>query len=328
MRELTFIDAMNEALAEEMERDKNVFIIGEDVDINGGVWKETNGLLERFGHERVIGTPISESAFSGLAAGAAMCGLRPVLEFMYMDFVGVAMDQLCNQIAKLHLMSGGQIKIPITIRMCGTGNGTREGAQHSQSLEAWFAHVPGFKVVMPATAKDAKGLLKSSIRDDSPVIFIENRNIYYDKEPVPEGEFMVPIGEAEIVQTGSDVTVIAVGYARRKVITALKTLDKSIGVELIDPRTVDPLDMNLILHSLAKTGKIMIVHEAHAECGIGAEIVRRIASEGFDYLDCPPIVLGGKNIPTPFSPPLEDFVLISPEEIAKNIVALAGNQIY
>ena len=169
MREVTYINAMNEALAEEMERDKNVFIIGEDVDINGGVWKETDGLIEKFGHDRIIGTPISESAFTGLAAGAAMCGLRPVLEFMYMDFVGVAMDQLCNQIAKLNLMSGGQIKIPITIRMCGTGTGTREGAQHSQSLETWFAHVPGFKVVMPATAKDAKGLLKSSIRDDSPV---------------------------------------------------------------------------------------------------------------------------------------------------------------
>jgi pyruvate dehydrogenase E1 component beta subunit len=211
--------------------------------------------------------------------------------------------------------------------MCGTGTGTREGAQHSQSLEAWFSHVPGFKVVMSATAKDAKGLLKSSIRDDSPVIFIENRNIYYDKEPVPEGEFLVPIGEAEIVQSGSDVTVIAIGYARRKVIDALNNLDKTISVELIDPRTVDPLDMNLILKSLAKTGKILIVHEATAECGIGAEIVRRIVAEGFDYLDCPPIVLGGKNIPTPFSPPLEDFVLPSVKEISDIILALARNQL-
>ena len=327
MRELTYINAMNEALAEEMERDEKVFIIGEDVDINGGVWKETEGLIERFGRERVIGTPISESAFTGLAAGAAMCGLRPVLEFMYMDFTGVAMDQLCNQIAKLNLMSGGQIKIPITIRMCGTGTGTREGAQHSQSLEAWFAHVPGFKVVMPATAKDAKGLLKSSIRDDSPVIFIENRNLYYDKEPVPEGEFTVPIGEGEIVQTGSDITVLTVGYSRRKVITAIETLNNTISVELIDLRTIDPLDMNLILTSLAKTGKIMIVHEAPTECGIGAEIVRRIVAEGFDYLDSPPVVLGGKNIPTPFSPPLEDFILPSVEEIVKNIQALAGNQV-
>jgi pyruvate/2-oxoglutarate/acetoin dehydrogenase E1 component len=327
MREVTYINAMNEALAEEMERDKNVFIIGEDVDINGGVWKETDGLLEKFGSSRIIGTPISEAAFSGLAAGAAMCGLRPVLEFMYMDFAGVAMDQLCNQIAKLNLMSGGQIKIPITIRMCGTGTGTREGAQHSQSLEAWFAHVPGFKVVMPATAKDAKGLLKSSIRDDSPVIFIENRNLYYDKEQIPDGDYTIPIGEGEIVQTGSDITVIAIGYARRKVITALKTLDKSISVELIDPRTVDPLDMNLILSSLAKTGKMLIVHEAAAECGIGAEIVRRTVAEGFDYLDSPPIVLGGKNIPTPFSPKLEDFVVPSVEEIATNILALTRNQI-
>lgn len=327
MREVTYINAMNEALAEEMERDKNVFIIGEDVDINGGVWKETDGLIEKFGHDRIIGTPISESAFTGLAAGAAMCGLRPVLEFMYMDFVGVAMDQLCNQIAKLNLMSGGQIKIPITIRMCGTGTGTREGAQHSQSLETWFAHVPGFKVVMPATAKDAKGLLKSSIRDDSPVIFIENRNLYYDKEPVPEGEFTIPIGEAEIVHTGTEVTVLTVGYARRKVITALNNLSNEISVELIDLRTIDPLDMKAILNSVSKTGKIMIVHEAPTECGIGAEIVRRIVAEGFDYLDCPPIVLGGKNIPTPFSPPLEDFILPSVEEITKNIQSLAGYQL-
>jgi pyruvate dehydrogenase E1 component beta subunit len=180
---------------------------------------------------------------------------------------------------------------------------------------------------MPATAKDAKGLLKSSIRDDSPVIFIENRNIYYDKEPVPEGEYMIPIGEAEIVQTGKDVTVIAIGYARRKVINSLKILDKTISVELIDPRTIDPLDMNLILNSLAKTGKIMIVHEAPAECGIGAEIVRRIVAEGFGFLDCPPIVLGGKNVPTPYSPPLEDFILPSVEEIITNILALARNQL-
>jgi pyruvate dehydrogenase E1 component beta subunit len=322
MKSMTYIEAMNEALAEEMERDPSVFIIGEDVDVDGGVWKETQGLAERFGLERVIGTPISESAFTGLAAGAAMCGLRPVLEFMYMDFVDVAMDQLCNQIAKLPLMSGGKVKMPITIRMCGTGTGTREAAQHSQSLEAWFAHIPGFKVVMPATAKDAKGLLKSAIRDDSPVVFIENRNLYYKKELVPEGEFTVPIGEAEIVQTGSDVTVVTIGYSRSKVIAAIEKLGDACSVELIDAKTVDPLDMKTFLGSLAKTGRMLIVQEAHTECGIGAEIVRRVVAEGFDLLDCPPIVIGSKNCPTPFSPVLEDAVIPSIDEIMDKIMLL------
>jgi pyruvate/2-oxoglutarate/acetoin dehydrogenase E1 component len=327
MREITYIEAMNEALTEEMERDPNVFIVGEDVDINGGVWNETQGLVERFGRERVLGTPISESAFSGLAAGAAMCGLRPILEFMYMDFVGVAMDQLCNQIAKLPLMSGGQVRMPVTIRMCGTGTGTREAAQHSQSLEAWFAHIPGFKVVMPATAKDAKGLLKAAIRDDSPVIFIEHRNLYYQKEPVPEGKFIVPIGEAEVVKQGTAVTVLTTGYARHRVLTALPLLSQAVDVELIDLRSVDPLDMAVILNSIAKTGKVMVVQEAPVECGLGAEIVRRIVAEGFDYLDCPPIVIGGKDIPTPFSPTLEDFILPSQEAIAEKITALAKYEI-
>ncbi|MCK4982033.1 MAG: alpha-ketoacid dehydrogenase subunit beta [Victivallaceae bacterium] len=325
MRKITYIDAMNEALHEEMQRDENVFVIGEDVDIDGGVWNECYKLMETFGKQRVVGTPISESAFSGLAAGAAMCGLRPVLEFMYMDFVGVAMDQLCNQIAKLHIMSGGQVKIPVTIRMCGTGTGSREAAQHSQSLEAWFAHIPGFKVVMPATAKDSKGLLKAAIRDDSPVIFIENRNLYYEKEPVPEGEFIVPIGQGEIVREGTDVTVVAVAYSRHKVLKALEMTEAS--VELIDPRTVDPLDMPLILDSLAKTGKLLVVQEATSECGIGAEIVRQVVEKGFDYLDCPPVVLGGKNIPTPFSAPLEDHVLPQVEDIAEKITAFAKYQI-
>jgi pyruvate dehydrogenase E1 component beta subunit len=325
MRETTYIDAMNEALHEEMNRDASIFVIGEDVDIDGGVWNECDKLAETFGERRVVGTPISESAFSGLAAGAAICGLRPVLEFMYMDFVDVAMDQLCNQIAKLHVMSGGQVKVPVTIRMCGTGTGSREAAQHSQSLEAWFAHIPGFKVVMPATAKDSKGLLKSAIRDDSPVVFIENRNLYYEKEEVPEGEFTIPIGQGEIVRSGSDVTVIAVAYSRHKVLKALEMTTAS--VELIDPRTVAPLDMPLILESLAKTGKLLVVQEATTQCGIGAEIVRQVVEKGFDYLDCPPVVLGAKNIPTPFSAPLEDYILPQPEDIAEKINALAEYRI-
>ncbi|MCK5844071.1 MAG: alpha-ketoacid dehydrogenase subunit beta [Victivallales bacterium] len=326
MRKITYIDAMNEALHEEMERDPNVFLIGEDVNIDGGVWNEASGLLEKFGPNRVVGTPISESAFTGLATGAAMSGLRPVLEFMYMDFVAVAMDQLCNQMAKLRLMSGGRVTIPVTVRMCGTGMGTREAAQHSNSYESWFAHIPGFKVVMPATAADAKGLLKTAIRDDSPVIFIENRNLYYDEQEVPEEEFLVPFGSADIVTTGSEVTVLTVSYARYKALDAIKSLDAGVA-ELIDLRSVDPLDMTTILNSIAKTGKVLIVHEAPLDCGIGAEIVRRIVAEGFDYLDCPPLVLGGKNVPTPFSPPLEDHILPQPAEIAAMITKLANCEV-
>jgi pyruvate dehydrogenase E1 component beta subunit len=327
MKKITYIDAMNEALYEEMEQDPNVFIIGEDINIDGGVWNEASGLKERFGNQRVIGTPISEAAFSGLAAGAALCGLRPVLEFMYMDFVGVAMDQLVNQIAKLPLMSGGQLKMPITIRMCGTGTGTREAAQHSQSLEAWFAHIPGFKVLMPATARDAKGLLKSAIRDDSPVVFIENRNLYYKKQQVPEGELIIPIGEADIVRAGEELTIVTMGNARYRALDALELLGYDNSVELIDIRTVDPFDMDTILNSLKKTGKIIIIQEAPLECGIGAELVRRIVCEGFDFLDAPPLVIGGKNVPTPFSPILEDYILPSEQEIAKTIDRMKKDEI-
>jgi len=327
MKKITYIDALNEAICEEMARDPNVFIIGEDIDIEGGVWKETKGLKEKFGPARVVGTPISESAFTGIAAGAAMCGLRPIIEFMYMDFSLVALDQLCNQIAKLPLMSGGSVPMPVTVRMCGAGYGTREGAQHSQSLEAFFIHTPGFKVVMPATAQDAKGLMKAAIRDNGPVVFIENRNLYYEKDTIPEDEYLIPIGKADIIQEGTDVSVVSLGYARKKVCDAVKLLPPSISIEIIDLRTADPLDMHTVLASLEKTGKILVVQEAPVKCGAGAEIVRKIIAEGFDYLDCPPIVAGGKNVPVPFSPCLEDSVVLSAEDIAEKITALAEYKI-
>jgi acetoin:2,6-dichlorophenolindophenol oxidoreductase subunit beta len=304
MRKLTYADAICEAQIEEMGRDESVFVIGEDVDIEGGVYKLTRGILERFGPKRLVGTPISEEAFCGLAVGAGMTGLRPVVEIMYIDFILMAMDPVINQMAKIPFMSGGQFTMPVTIR-AQAGAGTVEGAQHSQSFEAWFAHTPGLKVCMPATVYDAKGLLKSAIRDDGPVLVIENRMLFYEEEDVPEGEWVVPLGEAEVVREGQDLTVVALGYTRRKVMAAAVRLEGEVSVEVIDPRTIVPLDMATIAASVRKTGRLLVVHEAPTRNGAGAEIVRRVVAECFDYLDSPPRVLGGADLPIPFSPALE-----------------------
>jgi len=308
MRKIRYADALNEALIEEMARDERVFVIGEDVDLYGGVFKLTRHLVEQFGPHRVVGTPISEEGFVGLAVGAAMTGLRPVVEIMYMDFIMLAMDQMVNQMAKLRYMSGGQFPMPVTIR-AQAGAGTAEAAQHSQSLEAWFVHVPGIKVVMPATVYDAKGLLKSAIRDNNPVVIIENRVLFYEFEEVPEGEWIVPLAKADIARIGSDVTVVATGYTRRKVLAAAQRLDGEVSVEVIDPRTIQPLDVETIVASVRKTGRLLVVHEAPTCCGIGAEIVRRVVAEAFHHLDAPPQVLGGADLPMPFSPPLEQACL-------------------
>ncbi len=308
MRKIRYADALNEALIEEMARDERVFVIGEDVDLYGGVFKLTRHLVERFGPHRVVGTPISEEGFVGLAVGAAMTGLCPVVEIMYMDFIMLAMDQMVNQMAKLRYMSGGQFPMPVTIR-AQAGAGTAEAAQHSQSLEAWFVHVPGIKVVMPATVYDAKGLLKSAIRDNNPVVVIENRVLFYEFEEVPDGEWIVPLGRAELARPGSDVTVVATGYTRRKALAAAEKLDGELSVEVIDPRTIQPLDLETIVASVRKTGRLLVVHEAPTCCGVGAEIVRRVVAEAFHYLDAPPQVLGGTDVPMPFSPPLEQACL-------------------
>ena len=323
MRKLTYCDALNEAIHEEMARDDTVFIIGEDVDIHGGVFNFTRGILEKFGAERCVGTPISEEGFVGLSVGAAATGLRPIVEIMYMDFIMLAMDQLVNQMAKMRYMSGGQVSMPVTIR-AQAGHGTAEAAQHSQSLEAWFVHTAGFKVCMPATVYDAKGLLKAAIRDNNPVVFIENRLLLYEGEEVPDGEWIVPLGEADIAREGSDVTVIASSWARRKALKAAELLDGEISIEVIDPRTIYPLDMETILASIKKTGHVVVVHESPTRCGIGAETVRRIAEEGFDYLDAPPIVHAGADLPIPFSPPLEKACLPQPETIADACRKLLG----
>ncbi|MFH0965425.1 MAG: alpha-ketoacid dehydrogenase subunit beta [Planctomycetota bacterium] len=323
MRRITYADALNEAMDEEMARDERVFVIGEDVDLHGGVYKLTRNLVEHHGAKRVVGTPISEEGFMGLAVGAAMTGLRPVVEIMYMDFILLAMDQLVNQMAKLRFMSGGQFPMPVTIR-AQAGAGTAEAAQHSQSLEAWFVHTPGFKVAMPATAYDAKGILKSAIRDDNPVLVIENRVLFYEEEEAPEGEWIVPLGKAEVVREGTDVTVVSAGYVRRKALAAARELEGEVSVEVVDPRTLQPLDMETILGSVAKTGRLLVVHESPTRGGVGAEIVRRVVAEGFDCLDAPPTVLGGADLPIPFSPPLERACLPQVETIAEAIRKLVG----
>ena len=322
-RKITYAAALNEAMSEEMARDESVFVMGEDVDLFGGVYNLTENLVERFGKKRVVGTPISEQGFVGLSVGAAMTGLRPIVEIMYMDFIILAMEQLVNQMAKIHYMSGGQFSMPVTVR-AQAGAGTAEAAQHSQSLEAWFAHTPGFKVAMPGTVYDAKGLLKSAIRDNNPVLVIENRVLFYEEEEVPDGEWTVPLGKADLAREGTDVTVVACGYVRRKALAAAEALDGNVSVEVIDPRTIVPLDVEAILASVEKTGRLLVVHESPTRCGIGAEIVRRVVEEGFDSLEMPPKVLGGADLPIPFSQTLEPVCLPQEETIAKAIGALVG----
>ena len=323
MRKITYCDALNEAMYEEMARDESVFVIGEDVDLYGGVYNLTRRLVEDFGAHRCVGTPISEQGFVGMSVGAAATGLRPIVEIMYMDFIMLAMDQLVNQMAKLRYMSGGQILMPVTVR-AQSGHGTAEAAQHSQSLEAWFAHTPGFKVCMPGTVYDAKGLLKAAIRDSNPVVVIENRVLFYEEEEVPEGEWIVPLGKADMAREGEDVTLIATAYARRKALAAAEELADDISVEVIDPRTIVPLDMATILESVKKTGRVVVIHESPTRGGIGAEIVRRIVAEGFDYLDAPPIVHAGADVPIPFSPPIEHACLPQVDTIVEAVRQLLG----
>jgi len=321
MRKISYIQAIAEAMHEEMARDESVFVIGEDVDLFGGVFNATEGLMEAFGPKRLRGTPVSESGFVGVAVGAAITGLRPVVEIMYMDFITCAIDQVVNQMAKLTTMSGGRAKMPVTIR-AQAGAGTCEAAQHSQSLEAWFVHTPGIKVVMPATVYDAKGLLKSAIRDDQPVIYIESRNLYYQKEEVPEGEWIVPIGQADVVREGTDITLLVLGYVRRRALAAAQSLAGTVDVEVVDLRSADPLDMATIITSLTKTGRLLVVHESPVKAGVGAEIVRRVSGEAFDLLKSAPQVVGGADLPMPFSVDLEKACLPQEEGIANKILEM------
>jgi len=316
MREITYAEAIREALRQEMRRDKNVFLIGEDLGIYGGAFGVTYGLLDEFGEERVRDTPISEAAIAGAALGAAITGMRPVAEIMFMDFTTIAMEQIVNQAAKIKFMFGGKAKVPMVVRT-PAGSGTGAAAQHSQSLEAWFTHVPGLKVVMPSTPYDAKGLLISSIRDNNPIIFIEHKLLYKTTGEVPEEEYKIPLGVADIKRKGEDLTIVATSIMVQRAISASKELEKDgISVEIVDPRTLKPYDKKTIIESVKKTGKVIAVHEACKTGGFGAEIAAMISeSEAFDYLDAPIKRLGGLDIPIPYNRNLERHAVPQVEDI-------------
>lgn len=316
MRKITYAEAIREALRQEMKRDENIFLIGEDIGIYGGAFGVTCGLINEFGEERVRDTPISELAIVGTSLGAAITGMRPIAEIMFMDFTTLAMEQIVNQAAKMKYMFGGKAKIPMVIRT-PAGSGTGAAAQHSQSLEAWFTHVPGLKVVMPSTPYDAKGLLISSIRDDNPVIFIEHKLLYKISGEVPEEEYEIPLGVADIKREGEDLTIIATSIMVQRAISASKELKKEgISVEILDPRTLKPYDKKTIIESIKKTGKVIIVHEACKTSGFGAEIAAMISeSESFDYLDAPIRRLGGLDIPIPYNRNLEKHAVPQTEDI-------------
>jgi len=318
VREIRYDQALNEAIREEMTRDESIFLIGEDIAFGGifGVYKD---LVKEFGEKRARQTPIAESAIVGISVGAAITGLRPIAEIMYVDFALLAMDQIVNQAAKLRFMSGGKIKIPLVIRTQG-GSGTSEAAQHSQSLEAFFTHTPGLKVAMPSTPYDAKGLLKSSIRDDSPVIFIEHKLLYTRKGPVPDEEYLVPLGEADVKRHGEDITVVAYSLMLHKALEAAQKLSNEVSVEVIDPRTLSPLDIDTIVGSVKRTGRLLVVHEAWTSGGFGAEIVRQVVERAFDHLDSQPQVLGGVDVPAPFAKILETASIPQTEDIVKAIL--------
>ena len=324
MRELTYTQALREALTEEMRRDPNVILMGEDIGEYGGVFRVTEGLIHEFGPTRVRDTPITESAFIGMAVGMAMTGKRPLAELMFMDFALVSADQIWNQAAKMRSMSGGRVKVPMVIR-AQQGGGRGNGAQHSQSFEAMFTHIPGMKVVIPATPYDAKGLLKSAIRDDNPGMFIEHKLLYNTKGPVPEEEYTLPIGKADVKRVGADMTIVS--YSRQVLfaLQAAETLQKEHGIsaEVIDLRSTVPLDIDTVIASLRKTHRLLVTHEAHAACGVGAEIIAQIVEKAFDELDAPIVRVAGMNVPIPVAKQLEDAALPQPADIVAGALKLA-----
>jgi pyruvate dehydrogenase E1 component beta subunit len=313
----TIREAINEALHEEMERDATVFTMGEDIGLAGGVFKVTAGLLDSFGKERVRDTPISEAGIVGLAVGAAMTGMRPVVEIMFIDFTTLASDQIVNQAAKLRYMTAGQTKVPMVIRTA-MGAGRRAAAQHSQSLQAWFCHIPGLKVVMPSTPADAKGLLKSAIRDDNPVLFLEDKMMYNQKGPLPEGDYTVPLGKARIHREGKEATIICTSSMLYPAMEAADQLAaEGIEVEVIDPRSLSPLDEETLVTSALKTGHILVVDEGYQSYGVTAEIAARLNEKAFYYLDAPVRRLGAADVPVPFAPSLEDLTIPSASQIVE-----------
>jgi pyruvate/2-oxoglutarate/acetoin dehydrogenase E1 component len=322
--EITYLEAVREALTQEMQRDPEVFLIGEDIGVYGGAFGATRGMLEEFGPERIRDTPISEAAIAGAATGAALMGMRPVMEIMFMDFLTISMNQLVNQAAKMRFMFGGKASVPMVIR-APAGSGTGAAAQHSQSLEAWFVHTPGIKVVAPATPYEAKGLLVSAIRDNNPVLFMEHKLLYRTKGPVPEELYTIPMGKAEVKRPGRDLTLIAYSIMVPRALEAAQQLAaEGIEVEVVDVRSLKPLDKQTIVGSVAKTGRVLITHEAPQTGGFGAELAAVVAeSEAFDYLDAPLRRLGGRDIPIPYNRTLERATVPQVEDIVTSARALA-----
>ncbi len=319
MREISFSEATLEAMSEEMERDERVFIMGEDIARQGGIFGQFKGLPQKFGVERVLDTPISETAIVGAGVGAALAGMRPVVDMHFADFITVAMDEVVNQMAKVCYMFGGQCSLPLVLR-APDGIIRSAAAQHSQSLEAWFLHIPGLKVVIPSNPADAKGLLKAAIRSEDPVLYFEHKALFATKGPVPDGDVLVPIGKARVVREGADVTLVSYSLMMNKVLKAAEKLAQDgIEAEAIDLRTISPLDKDTIFASVAKTKRLVIVHEAVKTGGVGAEIAALVAEEMLDYLDAPIIRLGAPFVPVPFSPALEKLVKIEVEDIVKAV---------
>ena len=323
-REITFAQAIKEALAEEMRSDPRVFIIGEDVAEAGTVFKVLSGLVTEFGPERVIDSPISEAGIAGMGVGAAMTGMRPVVDIMFGDFITLTMDQIVNQAAKIHYMSGGKFKVPMVLRTT-LGATRRSAAQHSQSLHAWLSHVPGLKVVLPSTPYDAKGLLKTAIRDDNPVVFFEDKLMYQEKGLVPENEYTIPFGVADIKRSGTDITIVATSSMVTVSLRAAEMLEEAgISAEIIDLRTTVPLDKQTLIESAKKTTRALVVDEGYERYGVTAEIASVIAEGAFYYLDAPVRRMGAMDVPIPFSPVLEDLTVPTPASVAEQAKALCG----
>ncbi len=318
MRQITFAQATLEAMAEEMKRDENIFVMGEDIVRQGGIFGQFKGLADEFG-DRVMDTPISETAIIGAAVGAAMAGMRPVADMHFADFMGVAMDELFNQMAKVRYMFGGQTTVPMVVR-APDGLSSSGAAQHSQSVEAWFMNIPGLKVVAPSSPAEAKGLLKSALRDDNPVIYFENKILYREKGEVPEEEFFIPIGKANVVKEGTDITIISYSIGMKTAGEVAEILEKKgINAEIIDLRTLVPYDRETILESVKKTHRLAVIHEAVKQGGAGAEIAAFVAENAIEYMDAPIMRFGAPFVPVPFSPPLEKAYRLNSAEIAKEI---------
>jgi len=324
MREISLAQAVNEALAEELRRDPAVFLIGEDVAEAGTPFKVTSGLVQEFGPERVLDSPISEAGITGIGLGAAMTGMRPVVDIMFGDFLTLVMDQLANQAAKVHYMSGGRLKAPLTVRTT-LGATRRSAAQHSQSLHAWVSHVPGLKVVLPSTPYDAKGLLKTAIRDDNPVVFFEDKMMFAVKGSVPDGEYTIPFGAADVKREGEDVTIVATSSMVYVALEAAEQLaEEGVSAEVVDPRTLVPLDRETLVASAKKTGRVVVVDEGHTSYGASAELAAVIAEDAFYWLEAPVRRAAAMDVPVPFSPVLEDQTVPTPDSVASISKSLLG----